>query len=341
VSLIRLSKSALFHNLSLLSDRVEKTKIAVVLKDNAYGHGLEQIASLCAEFGARYAVVRARSEAIEIAHLFEEIIVLADNPHINTPPNVSITLNSLDAIDQFSANMSAHIKVDSGMHRNGIEPKDIPNAIDRLIERGAKVRGVFSHLRSADRLSSELFWQEKNFNCIRAVVEKKCGQKNIELPKFHLYNSAALLRNKNADRYDLVRAGIALYGYCDLDIPFDKPPLKPVLSLWAQKIADRKLRVGDRVGYGGVFQTKSAMKAGIYDVGYGDGFLRLNGLEGYKTPSGKRVLGRVNMDSMAIEGDDDIVCVMNDAETLARLRGTISYEALVRLNANIKREIVE
>jgi alanine racemase len=340
VSLIRLSKSALIHNLSTLKDRGGKAEVAVVLKDNAYGHGLNEIAALCAENGARYAVVRNRAEAKAIAPLFKEILILADVPSLDAPENASFAINDERDAAKWASGTKVHLKVDSGMRRNGVAIDSVARTIDALLDRGLILRGVFSHPRSADRLSTELFWQEKNFEKIRAAVEKTCARNNIDPPKFHLYNSAALLRNGAADQYDLVRVGVALYGYCDLRIPFDKPPLKPVLSLWAQKIADRKLCVADRVGYGGVFEAKEAMRAGVYDIGYGDGFLRLNGLEGYETPSGKKILGRVSMDSVTIEGDDELICVLNDAEQLARLRGTISYEVLVRLNASIRREVV-
>jgi alanine racemase len=341
LSLIRLSKSALTHNLSLLSDCAGKAKIAAVLKDNAYGHGLTEIAALCAENGVKYAVVRDCGEAKAIAPLFDEILVLADKPSSDAPKNASFALNDAENALKWASKTNVHIKIDCGMHRNGVAIDEAQKTVEIALDRGLILRGVFSHLRSADVLSSELFWQEKNFNKIRATIEKICLIKNVETPKFHLYNSAALLRNKNASRYDFVRVGIALYGYCDLNYPFDRADLKPVLSLWGDRLSRRNLQRGDRVGYGGVFKTDCDLKASAYDIGYGDGFLRLNGLEGYETPEGKKMLGRVSMDNMVIEGEDDRVCVLNDAEKLARLRGTISYEVLARLNANIKREIVQ
>lgn len=324
----------------MLRARAGGAEIAAVLKDNAYGHGLKEIAALCSENGVKYAVVRNQNEAKAIAPLFDEILVLADEPTSDAPRNASFALNDERNALKWASETRVHLKIDCGMRRNGVAIDAAERTIETALGRGLILRGVFSHLRSADALSTELFWQEKNFGKIRAIVEKICAKNGIDPPKFHLYNSAALLRNKNADPYDLVRVGIALYGYCDLSRPFDRADLKPVLSLWGDRISRRDLRSGDRVGYGGVFEAKNDFAASVYDVGYGDGFLRLDGFEGYETPEGKRVLGRVSMDSMTIEGDGDRVCVLNDAEKLARLRGTISYEVLVRLNPDITREIV-
>ncbi len=142
------------------------------------------------------------------------------------------------------------------------------------------------------------------------------------------------------ERYDRVRPGIAIYGYGDLPAALGVRDLKPVLSLWGDRLSSRTLQRGDRVGYGGVFVAPEEMVVSTYDVGYGDGFLRLNGQEGYTTPAGRRVLGRVSMDNMSIEGEADHLCVLGDADHLARLRGTISYEVLVRLSPAIRRVVV-
>jgi alanine racemase len=339
MALIRLSQSAFIHNLSLLRDRAGKAQIAAVLKDNAYGHGLLQMARLCAQNGVRRAVVRALEEAKAIAPLFDELLILADSPAADAPKNVSFALNDGENAQIWASGTRVHLKIDSGMRRNGVAPDEIERTIETLWRRGLILSGVFSHLRSADALSSECFWQEKNFAKAREAIAALCDRRLMPRPLFHLHASAGIFRSRCVD-FDLVRPGIALYGYCDLDYPFDKPPLKPVLSLWAHRIARRSLSAGDRAGYGGVFTAQKDTIAGVYDVGYGDGFLRLNGSEGYETRSGARVLGRVSMDSMIVEGGEALICVMDDAEKLAKLRGTISYEALARLNPAIRREIV-
>ncbi|MDR0746298.1 MAG: alanine racemase [Helicobacteraceae bacterium] len=337
MSLIKLSRSALFHNLSQIGDRCGIEKIGVVLKDNAYGHGLAQIAPLCADYGVRFAIVRNLAEAEKIAPLFDEVLVLSDRAQ-KAPPHISFAVNDIEPLAPEGSKV--HIKVDTGMHRNGIALRDLEGAIERLSANGVLIRAIFSHLRSADVLSSEFFWQEKNFSRARDIALKAADRLRLEPFKFHLYNSAGLFRAKDGAKYDSVRVGIAAYGYCDLDAPFTLPELKPVLSLWADRVSRRRFEKGDRAGYAGAFRAEGDFNAGAYDVGYGDGFLRLNGGEGYETPDGEKLLGRVSMDSVIVRSDREQICLMDDAKKLADLRGTISYEALVRLSGSIPRVVV-
>lgn len=253
MALIKLSKNALFHNLSLLTAKAGAAQVAAVLKDNAYGHGLIETATLCAEYKIRWAVVRTLAEARQIDALFEHILVLADRPAGEVPANVHFALNDAIGVREWPAGTRVHLKIDSGMHRNGIAPADLNAVLSAVVDRGLRLTGVFSHLKSADELSTELCWQEKNFAQIRAETESFCRAQELDRPLFHLYNSAATLRQKNADGYDLVRPGIALYGYCDLKTPFDPHGLKPVLSLWADRLSIRQIAKGDRIGYGGGF----------------------------------------------------------------------------------------
>ncbi|MDR2904716.1 MAG: alanine racemase [Helicobacteraceae bacterium] len=349
MSVILLSRGALRHNLNLIreaaggADSFDAPRIAAVLKDNAYGHGLREMASLCAENDVRFAIVRFLSEAETIAEFFDEILILAENPNnfSRFRENFSFAINDFSAIAALPRGAKIHLKIDSGMHRNGVAIANLDRVIADVADRGAILRGVFSHLRSADVLSAELFWQEKNFEAARELVLRNCADRGIDRPLFHLHASAGIFRSDRVAKYDLIRPGIAIYGYADLQFPFFKPPLKPVLSLWADRLAARELRIGDRAGYGGVFEAALPIRAATYDVGYGDGFLRLNGSEGYKTASGETVLGRVSMDNMIIASDAPRVCVLYDAERLAKARGTISYEVLVRLNPLIERAIVD
>lgn len=336
MAVIKLDKQAFFHNLDELTKLCGKDKLAVVLKDNAYGHGIVEIAGLAHEFGIKWAVVRSSEEAVLISRFFENILILADQAKSD---QFHYAINSLEQLE-VCKNAKIHLKIDSGMHRNGLSHDQLQTALDLVVQNGCELAGVFSHMRSADQLSSELFWQEQNFNKSRKIVEDFCLSNGIKKPLFHLYNSSALIRQKTIKDYDLARCGIAIYGYADFDSIFDKPNLKPVLSLYAQKIATRELARGQKAGYSGAFTADWDMVVSTYDIGYGDGFLRLDGTENYTTANGKKVLGRVSMDNMMIESDQDEICVLNNAEKLAKARGTISYEVLVRLNPLIRREIV-
>ncbi|PZP11882.1 MAG: alanine racemase, partial [Aliarcobacter butzleri] len=140
---ILLSKENLFYNLDVISKKAgSKEKVAVVLKDNAYGHGLVEIATLAKEFGIKKAVVRTIDDALKIEKLFDFILVLAEKSFHTYSHTFHIALNSLEDIDKLPDNSNVHIKVDTGMHRNGIYPEDLEKAFLGLSKRNIKVTGV-------------------------------------------------------------------------------------------------------------------------------------------------------------------------------------------------------
>ncbi|MEA3433359.1 MAG: alanine racemase, partial [Campylobacterota bacterium] len=272
---ITINKQNFYHNLNQIALKTGSVnKIAIVLKDNAYGHGLELMAKLASEFGIKHAVVRKTVEAELIKSLFKTILVLGDT--IIKDEVYSFAVNSLKDIDQSEKGAKVELKVDTGMHRNGIALDELDEALVLIKERGLNLTGVMTHFRSADELSSELFWQQKCFDAVKENV-KKSGFTNV---RFHSYNSAAILRTKSFDE-DLVRVGIGAYGYNELPAPFDTVALKPVMALYAKRVSTRVLKAGERVGYGGDFIAHEPMSVSTYDLGYGDGWCRGDSTQPY------------------------------------------------------------
>ena len=337
---ILINKNNLFHNLEVISKQANgKEKVAIVLKDNAYGHGLIQIAKLAKEFGITKAVVRSEEEAIQIKDFFDEILILAENNMHTYSHTFHIALNTLEDIDKLPGNCNVQIKVDTGMHRNGISPNQIEDAFIGLLKKNIRITGVFTHHRSADEVSTTFYWQNSIFKDVKQNVKRICEQLNISLPIFHSCNSSALFRTKDFDE-DIARVGIATYGYIENDEVFDNPLLKPVLSLWANKLSSRTLLKGQSVGYGGTYTAKENMIVSTYDVGYGDGFLRINEKQKYHTPKGFELLGRVSMDNLILNCEDDEVCIFEDVRNLSKIQNTIPYEITTTLSRNIKRIVV-
>ncbi|WP_044415576.1 alanine racemase [Halarcobacter anaerophilus] len=337
---IILNKSNYFHNLKTIETHLgSKDKIAVVLKDNAYGHGLVEIASMAKEYGIKKAVVRTINEAEKIETFFEQILILADTDIHSCSHTFHIAINSLEDIEKLPENTNVHIKFDSGMHRNGISLDKLEEAIHGILRKKLNLTGAFTHFRSADELSCELFWQKSNFDEAKNLIKTLCEKLFIPVPNFHCANSSALFRFKNYD-YDFARVGIAQYGYLDTDSIFDNPTLKPVMSLWADKIVTRVLKENQRVGYGGKYMAQEDMKISTYKVGYGDGFFRLNGEQKYLTPKGYEILGKVSMDNLSINCEDEEVCIFDDVRELAKIHNTITYEITTALKEHIPKEII-
>ena len=334
MAFIKINKENFYHNLNQIALKTgAKDKIAIVLKDNAYGHGLVLMAKLASEYGIKHAVVRNSVEAQQIEVFFETILVLGDS--IMKHEKYRYTINSVEEIKQAQKGAKVELKVDTGMHRNGIAVDELEEALKAIKKQGLELTGLMTHYRSADELSSELFWQQKQFEVVKEKV-KSLGFTNVRI---HSHNSAAILRSK-AFTEDLVRVGIAAYGYNELPHPFDITLLKPVLSLYAKKISSRVLKKGERMGYGGEYVANENMTVSTYDLGYGDGWCRRGGNGVYVTAENLPILERVSMDFISLEGNKEEVCIMDDAQDAARQLGTISYEITTSLSSSIKRYLI-
>ena len=331
---ILINKANFYHNLQQIALKTgSKEKIAVVLKDNAYGHGLETMAQLAAEFGIAEAVVRDLAEADRIRKYFRHILVLGGKARNNAV--CSFALNDLDDIERAEEGARVELKVDTGMRRNGIAMDDLERALERIAQRGLELVGVMTHFRAADEMGSALFWQQKAFETVKQRV-KAAGFDDV---RFHSHNSAAILRSQHFDE-DLVRVGIAIYGYSELPDTFETVPLKPVMQLVASKVSTRRLKRGERVGYGGDFVADREMTVSTYDLGYGDGWCRGNSFAPFVTAEGLPILGRVSMDFISLESDKDEVVIFDDAQKAAKQLGTISYEVMTALSKDIERVVV-
>ena len=334
MAFIKINKQHFYHNLNQIALKTGSVeKIAIVLKDNAYGHGLDTMGKLAADFGIKHAVVRTRKEAECIRFLFETVLVLGDS--ITKDSVFSFSINSLEDIKQAQSGAKVELKVDTGMHRNGIAPEELEDALMLIKEQKLELVGVMTHHRSADVLSSEYFWQKKQFEALKESVTK-AGFTKV---RTHSHNSASILRTKSFDE-DLVRVGISAYGYNELPEPFDQVVLKPVMTLHAKNVSSRVLNTGERVGYGGDFIATEEMRVSTYDLGYGDGWFRADSAKPFMTAEGLPILGRVSMDFISLATNKEEVCVMDDAQAAAKVFGTISYEIMTTLSEKIERTVI-
>lgn len=332
---IKLSREALEHNLDIIAHQVGgKDKIAVVLKDNAYGHGAVLIAAAARDYGVKQAVVRLEREAEEIAEFFDNVLILGQ---IATAANPKFTyaINSLEEIALYPSGARVELKIDTGMHRHGIAPEQLDEAFDKMAQVGLVCIGVMSHLRAADTLSSEWFWQRKTFDEVKLKAIQLSKHYGWNL-RFHISNSAGTFRSSQC-RDDIVRVGIALYGCLEMDASLPQPSLKSVLSLYGDKIATRILKAGERVGYNGIYEASIDEVVSTYDLGYANGLDRLASNR-YVTPQGVALRGRISMDSASFASDADELVIFDNANEYARAVGTIGYEILACLDKDLKRE---
>ncbi|WP_373036424.1 alanine racemase [Sulfurimonas sp.] len=330
---ITLNKNNFFNNLDKITKKTNsKDKVALVLKDNAYGHGLVEMATLAKEYGLTKAVVRNNDEANKIESLFEYILVLGDIPQ-KSSDMIRYTINDIKNIDKFPKGTLVELKVDTGMHRNGVDMSELKSAFGKIKDAELSLEAVFTHHRSADELSSEWFWQNDNFKKVKAEAKYLAEEFGFAPLRFHSANSASLFRTDTFDE-DMARVGIASYGCLE---GFEE--LSPVLSLYAQRLSSREIKRGNRVGYGGTFKAMKSCVVSNYDFGYGDGFFR-NSSNDFITPDGVKQVGRISMDNSSFISDEENLLIFDNAIDVAKSARTISYEVLTSLKAYLKREIV-
>ena len=238
---IYLHKQKLFNNLNKIS-KINPNIIAVI-KDNAYGHGIITFSKMLKEYGIKKVCVRDIKEAEIVRDFFEEVILFFP-PTSRGAKNFSYAINSISQLKK-NRHPYIHLKIDTGMHRNGILLNEIEEALEIILKKEFEVRGVFSHFCCADEEGVDTFIQYERFKYIKEKIVSFFKNHSLSLPYFHLANSAAL--EKLDDTFDYVRPGIAIYGGIE--------GYEGVMELRANVISNRVLKAKEGCGYNKFFIT--------------------------------------------------------------------------------------
>ncbi|GAA9971438.1 alanine racemase [Helicobacter pylori] len=369
-SFVEVNSASLRHNFSAVKSIVPKdSHIMAVVKANAYGAGAIKASEIFLQEGANYLGVATLDEALELRSHFSKtpILILGYSPNSNASMlidnDLSAMIFSLEQAEVFSQmalksqkRLKIHLKIDTGMHRLGLEPNFKSIEIIKKIRalKGLEVEGIFTHLSNADaNIKTHAKNQMKAFN---AFLEQLLDQK-IEFQYRHAYNSAGIfsLCNGNENRFlNLYRPGIMLYGFYPSNGMKETCPtiLKNVISLKAQIVQIRSVKKGEFIGYGEHFYTNEETLVGVLALGYADGLMRALGnriqvaINNQLAP----LIGKVCMDQcfvklnniQAKEGDEVILfgdksAKANDASEIATLLNTIPYETISTLSKRLER----
>ncbi len=369
-SFVEVDTSSLRHNFGAVKSIVPKdAHIMAVVKANAYGAGAIKASEIFLQEGANYLGVATLDEALELRSHFSKtpILILGYSPNANASMlidnDLSAMIFSLEQAEVFSQmalksqkRLKIHLKIDTGMHRLGLEPNFKSIEIIKKIRalKGLEIEGVFTHLSNADaNIKTHAKNQMKAFN---AFLEQLLNQK-IEFQYRHAYNSAGILSlcNGNENRFlNLYRPGIMLYGFYPSNGMKETCPtiLKNVISLKAQIVQIRSVKKGEFIGYGEHFYTNEETLVGVLALGYADGLVRALGnriqvaINNQLAP----LIGKVCMDQcfvklnniQAKEGDEVILfgdksAKANDASEIAALLNTIPYETISTLSKRLER----
>jgi alanine racemase len=361
LSWIEVSRDALVHNVGLFRTLAGARKLMVVVKANAYGHGMVPVARTALEAGADHLAVFAPTEAFALREAGVEAPVLILGP---TPRGqlaraaelgIRVTIASPAAVDDVLAarptGLRIHLKVETGTNRQGFPAADLDDAGRLLGVRRIAVEGAYSHYADIEDTTDHGYAMEQLRRFGERVEQLRALGLGPEL--LHASCSAATLLFEET-YWDLVRVGISAYGLWPSKETLvsvrhagrEPLQLRPAMT-WKTRIAQVKaVPAGETVGYGRTHKTTRDTRLAILPVGYANGYDRSCSDQAHVLVRGRRarVCGRVMMNMIAVDVTDvpgaaagDEVVLLGaqgderiSAEELAAWSGTINYEVVAR-----------
>lgn len=360
---LEIDLKALANNYHVLTQHVPShTKVMGVVKAFAYGTDSIIVGKKLVELGASYLAVAYIEEGMRFRRRGIEVPILVFYPQLEdlhklleyklTPSIYNFhylekLVNALQRED--IRNFPVHIKINTGMNRLGFDSKDLDLLIQKLAQNPyVKVEGVFSHLAAAGMPSEAPFTNHQIAQFTKAV-EAFRAQLNTDFLA-HLCNSSGVLSHPQA-AFDMVRAGIALYGYANNAT--EQQSLEVVASLKTRIAQLRTIDTGDSVGYDRKYKAPAPKTIATLPLGYADGISRIYGnhkaevlIHGKKAP----IVGNVCMDTLMVdatgiaceEGDEVLVFGKNHtAMDFDKEKQSIPYELITRISQRVTRVVVE
>jgi len=350
--MVTIDLAALLHNFSLAKRAAPHSRLMAVIKANAYGHGLLEVAKALSVADG-FAVARL-DEAIQLRKAGVSKVILVLTGFTDDSDVLEFAHYDLDAVlhSEYQVGLleasvghspiSVWLKVNTGMNRLGIEPAELQRIVDRT-ELSAKVRlpcKLMTHFSCADDMDSTE--TERQINLFDESTRGLSGEQSLA-------NSAGLMGWQYAQRH-WVRPGIMLYG----GSPFEarkasEEQLKPVMTFKSHVISLRRLSKGQAVGYGASWVATKACLIATVGVGYGDGYPRhakagtpilINGQE-------CSLVGRVSMDSINVDVSQCVGITIGDEavlwgeglpiEQVAEMSSTISYDLMCGITERVEK----
>jgi len=373
---LEIDKSAIAHNLRQIKQLVgPKVAIMAIVKSNAYGHGMVEMAQIAIKAGANWLGVISDSEALILrqAKIKAPIFILsfwdisairAEFVYIRDCDFPVYTIEQAKILSQLGQKIrkkiNVHIKIDTGASRVGVRPDEAVAFIKKIKKMpGLNLCGIFTHYAASEDGDQTFTNQQTDkFTKVINALEKQ----GINILFKHAACSAATMINRQT-RFNLIRLGIALYGLWPSpdtkflsDVKNNHIELRPALTWKTRIIQIKDLPTKTSIGYDCTYRTNKKIKIAILPIGYWDGYDRKLSncgevlIRGHRCP----VRGRVCMNLTMVEIPDTIGPKVGDevillgrqgkqeitAEELAQKVGTINYEIIARINPLIIRKYV-
>ncbi|MGV8123666.1 MAG: alanine racemase [Candidatus Xenobiia bacterium LiM19] len=375
---IEIDRQSLTHNLQLFRRLVGKErKLLVVVKSNAYGHGICEVSEISMEGGADWLGVYSLEEGLALrSHGLKcPVLVMGYIPAANLRSAIenglTMGVSSLDVLKALSEttgasglNASVHLKLETGLNRLGLHEKELNEAFAILHKSpGISVEGLYTHFANIEDTLCHDFAQQQiaTFKKLSSAISVHLG--GAPLIRHSACTAAALLF---PDTYfEMVRAGIGTYGMWPsketlitaLETQKHLLELQPIIT-WKSRIAQlKRVKPGDTVGYGRSYRVTRPARIAVIPTGYADGYDRALSNRGYVLIDGKEapVMGRICMNMFMVDVthipkaslEDEVVLLGRQgnesisADTLAELIGTINYEVTTRISPLLPRVVTQ
>jgi alanine racemase len=363
---VDISLSRIRANYRAVRDAVAPgAQVMGVVKANAYGHGAVEVARALCDEGAPWLAVTSVEEGVRLrdAGIACRILVMAGvmawEQEAVRGYRLTPVVHELDELKLFEEHgpVDVHLKIDTGMHRLGIQLAADQIAAAVKSTRNVRVEGMLSHFASAaDFISNQTVEQIRAFNDLAAQL----AQLGIKPEIMHLASTNAIAYPRRDAWLQLVRPGHAIYGY--VSPPRGHGPaavltVKPALSWYARVISVKDIPRGSKVGYGGSYYAAAPMRIAVLAAGYADGIPHRLSNKGRVIAGGQfsPMVGTVSMDLTTIDVTHspnvrvgDAVTLLGtdgglsiDAQQIARTAGTISYSVLCGISSRVKRFYVD
>lgn len=359
--------SAISYNLKGVRKKVgASVGIMAVVKANAYGHGLQQVAlfvesSLADCFGVafpeeglelRMAGVRKPIHVFTIAA--ETQLPLYSDHDLEATVSSVLDVELLDRVARKAARLlQIHLKIDTGMNRIGVKPRDLDSVVSALAKsRRLEVKGIFTHFATADESNKQfLMHQLDEFG--RAIeLLRKAG---VESAHIHCANSASIIDAPDT-YFTMVRPGVMMYGYYPSRTTTESVPLKIAMTLKTRVALVKSIAAGESVSYGRRFVATRKTQIATIPVGYADGYTRLLTGKAEALIGGMRfpLVGSICMDQIMVDvgaedirpGDEAVLIGSQKQELIsawevAERLGTIPYEICCAISSRVPRVYVQ
>ncbi len=363
-TIIEIDLDALTKNLDYfktkLSDNIE---LMAVVKADAYGHGAIPVVTHLQTLGVKYFAVAFLDEAIQLrkAGILDHILVLGYTPdngiEIACKYDIALTVYTLDIIERIEnagqklgKNTKVHLKIDTGMGRIGLAPRDIDEYINYIRKtKWIDFEGIYTHFATADLREKSFTYNQ--YRIFSEVVDKV--KESFSPSIIHVSNTAAVIGFTEL-KQTMARIGIGLYGLAPSDeVDLLKDDLKAVMTIKTEVIYVKTINLGQTVSYGATFKATRKTTVATLPIGYADGLSRNLSNKGCVIVHGVKapIIGKICMDQTMIDvtgindvqiGDEVVIVGSQNNQQItmddnASLLNTINYELVTLLGKRIPR----